>query len=357
MSKKKKDVRAGARRVFISWSGETSRVVAQGLKDAIESAFARDEVTVFFSRVDIAAGTEWYQAIKDEVENSAVGIICLTPENVSAPWIYYEAGAMTMRYDRPAAVIPLLVNVELPARSPLRELHFKTLNREGFISMIETIAQRCGVTRYEKGKNLRCIALGAYEILRDEAGEVLSETSSQLPFGVEDIFPKGRNYIKRGSVFVAAPMYSFDREDSNQYAELHRTAEGVVEKLEEKGFDVFFGGSGVEFGEEEGSELRIPAENFGFFKHAEYLVVLYPKPLASSALIELGYALALNKKIVFVAVKGEKIPLLLMGLSVPLPNLHTYEVELISDAVGFFERNGLSFFAGGVFDPSFTLKA
>ena len=63
-----------------------------------------------------------------------------------------------------------------------------------------------------------------------------------------------------------------------------------------------------------GKATRIPPENFEALKHAEYVVLLYPKLLATSSLIEVGYALALGKEIVMIL---ERLLLLFSLLTCP----------------------------------------
>lgn len=330
-------------RVFISWSGRTSKAIAKALKGAIESAFPREEVTVFFSDRDIAAGSEWYQRIKRELRESSVGIICLTPENIDAPWIYFEAGAMAMRYDRPA-VVPLLVNVELPERSPLRQLHCRNLDEDGMVSLLEEISIRCGVKR-RTPKQIRCLAAGAYELVKRGANGALARAEERLPLLKEGIYPKGECFVRRGSVFISSPMTSVGK--PKEYDNLQRAVTQLTKELKRLGYEVFYGGVDVKHMSELGKATRIPPENFEALKHAEYVVLLYPKLLATSSLIEIGYALALGKEIVIFAKEGERMPLVLSGLSVPLPNVRKYVVPSMKEAAKMVRENGSFVLEGG----------
>ena len=330
-------------RVFISWSGPTSKSIARALKEAIESAFSRDEVTVFFSDRDLSAGSEWYQSIKNELRESSVGILCLTPENIDAPWIYFEAGAMAMRYNQPA-VVPLLINVELPEKSPLRQLHCRSFDEEGMISLLETISARCHVPR-RSPKYLRCLSSGAFEGVRRCAGESLRNAGQRLPLLKENIYPKGGYFIKRKSVFLSSPMTSVESED--EYIELQKSIASLINELEKIGYEVFYGGVNVQHMSEVNQAARIPPENFRALKHAEYVILLHPKYLATSALIEVGYALALGKEIVIFAKEGERLPLVLSGLSVPLPNVRKYVVPGMDAVAKLIEKNGAFALEGG----------
>ena len=49
----------------------------------------------WMSEEDIGKGRRWGPEIAKKLETSKVGIICVTPYNVSAPWLNFEAGAIS----------------------------------------------------------------------------------------------------------------------------------------------------------------------------------------------------------------------------------------------------------------------
>ncbi|MGI4734612.1 MAG: hypothetical protein ACRYG7_05645 [Janthinobacterium lividum] len=79
-------------KVFISWSGERSRQVAELLHTWIECVIQAVEPWV--SSSDIDRGALWFTQIIDELSTTTHGIICLTRENKEKPWILFEAGAL-----------------------------------------------------------------------------------------------------------------------------------------------------------------------------------------------------------------------------------------------------------------------
>lgn len=80
-------------RVFLSWSGEQSHKVALALKDWLPNVL--QALDAWISSADIEKGEAWFARISDELVNSGgVGIFCLTAENLNAPWLAYEAGAI-----------------------------------------------------------------------------------------------------------------------------------------------------------------------------------------------------------------------------------------------------------------------
>ena len=85
-------------KVFISWSGETSHKVAIALHDWLP--YIIQAVKPFMSSGDIFKGERWSDVLAKELEDTQFGIICVTPSNIKAPWLNFEAGALSKSVDR-----------------------------------------------------------------------------------------------------------------------------------------------------------------------------------------------------------------------------------------------------------------
>jgi len=85
------------RNVFISWSGQRSKVVAETLRDWLPLVL--QAVKPWMSDADIDKGSRGLDEVGRALEGMKIGIICLTPENLDAPWILYEAGALSKTLD------------------------------------------------------------------------------------------------------------------------------------------------------------------------------------------------------------------------------------------------------------------
>src|ERR1043166_2376796 len=106
-------------KVFISWSGEVSFRVACELRDWLP--YVIQSVKPFVSSGDINKGTRWSQVLAHELEDTDYGIICITPYNINAPWLNFEAGALSKSIHH-ASVSPFLFRVERSAmRGPLTQ--------------------------------------------------------------------------------------------------------------------------------------------------------------------------------------------------------------------------------------------
>jgi hypothetical protein len=46
------------------------------------------------SEHDISAGSRWAEELHQQLESSNFGVLCLTPENINAPWLLFEAGSL-----------------------------------------------------------------------------------------------------------------------------------------------------------------------------------------------------------------------------------------------------------------------
>ena len=75
-------------KVFLSWSGERSRLVATLLDEWLRCVL--QAIRPWISTKDIDRGSLWFSEIQDQLQDVTTGIICLTQENKEKPWILFE---------------------------------------------------------------------------------------------------------------------------------------------------------------------------------------------------------------------------------------------------------------------------
>lgn len=133
--------------IFISWSGQNAKPVALKIKDVLALCF--DGVQTFMSEDDIKSGTRGLTVIQEALAGSQTAIIVVTRDNVSSPWLNFEAGAISNRIGLDEIrVIPLLVNLdisEIPAGSPLNQFQARKLDDHGLRKVMSDIAIGLGV--------------------------------------------------------------------------------------------------------------------------------------------------------------------------------------------------------------------
>lgn len=96
-------------RIFISWSGERSRAVAEYLHVWLKDVLHK--VDPWVSTADISVGALWNVEVARKLEEARFGILCITKENLREPWLLFEAGALTKKLDS-SLVCPLLFDLE-----------------------------------------------------------------------------------------------------------------------------------------------------------------------------------------------------------------------------------------------------
>ncbi|MFB8215282.1 TIR domain-containing protein [Streptomyces anulatus] len=95
-------------KVFLSWSGERSKKTAEALWTWLPDVL--QYVNPWLSSLDISAGRRSVREITDELSETNFGIICVTPENQSSRWMYFEAGALARQVDN-GFVVPFLISM------------------------------------------------------------------------------------------------------------------------------------------------------------------------------------------------------------------------------------------------------
>jgi len=129
-------------KVFISWSGEQSRHVAEYLRDWLKLII--QSVEPWLSASDIQPGARWNSDIAKELEASQFGILCMTPENLTSPWILFEAGALAKAIDK-GRVCPYLIGVDYSGISgPLVQFQALKADKESTWKLVLAINSVAG---------------------------------------------------------------------------------------------------------------------------------------------------------------------------------------------------------------------
>lgn len=124
-------------KIFISWSGQRSKVVAELVSDWIKCVIQTSQPWI--STRDIDRGAIWFSEINDKLKDTSVGIVCLTQENKNKPWILFETGALAKGLTT-NRVCTLLVDLQ-PADlvDPLAQFNHTLPNKQGIWELVRTI--------------------------------------------------------------------------------------------------------------------------------------------------------------------------------------------------------------------------
>jgi hypothetical protein len=96
-------------------------------------------VKPYVSSEDIDKGSRWSTDIAKELEASTYGILCITKDNINAPWINFEAGALSKTIDK-AKVTPFLFNVKRSeVQGPLLQFQSTIFEKDDISKLIVSI--------------------------------------------------------------------------------------------------------------------------------------------------------------------------------------------------------------------------
>jgi hypothetical protein len=129
-------------RVFLSWSGSTSRQIAEVLYGWIPKVL--QAVEPFLSSQDIEKGERWLSSISTNLENIDVGIVVMTKTNILAPWINFEAGALSKKIDR-SRIIPVLFEITDTdlVNHPLAQFQYVKLEKDDLLRLFRMLNLSC----------------------------------------------------------------------------------------------------------------------------------------------------------------------------------------------------------------------
>ena len=128
-------------KVFLSWSGGKSHKVALVFRDWLPSVI--QEIEPYVSSEDIDKGARWSTDIAKELEDSTFGILCVTRDNISAPWLTFEAGALSKTMDK-AFVSPFLFDIKRSeVDGPILQFQSTIFEKEDVQKLVNTLNKAC----------------------------------------------------------------------------------------------------------------------------------------------------------------------------------------------------------------------
>jgi hypothetical protein len=128
-------------KIFISWSGPFAKAVAGVLRPWIRNL--TDRIEPWMSDADIGPGSRSMDAINTRLNDTNFGIIVVTRDNQHAPWLNFEAGALSRQVaGAESRVVPLLVDMTSPTdlTGPLSQYHAQLFGESGVAKLAQAIA-------------------------------------------------------------------------------------------------------------------------------------------------------------------------------------------------------------------------
>lgn len=145
-------------------------------------------------------------------------------------------------------------------------------------------------------------------------------------------------------VFLSSPMAAFS--DDEEYKHDRKGVLSIVDTLQDKcKFNaIFYAGRYIDSVDNFDAEDISIQTDYKALSESSYFVMLYPKKIVSSVLVEAGWALALRKPSIYFVHDRDDLPFLLKEAAMAYPRVKVYEEDNIDDIVKLIEQNGEEIF-------------
>lgn len=328
------------KKIFISWSGNISKKVALNLKNLLEKElFANTGLICFVSDVDIKSGALWLKEVKSKLKECSYGILCVTIDNINSPWINFELGALVIR-NVPA--VPMLINCNVSdlGKSPLNmEQCLNIKEKQKFINMIMEIDHKFKLGQSEGNDNFIQKIENTYKKFMAGIKNIIKKNSS-IKFSSDYIFPRSVKVITKNSIYIGTTIANLNE---NEFNELRELVKGLNKDFIRMGFKSIYSPISQikEYGEFDGKNKAI-FENFSKLKQSECIIIIFPKNISSSVLVEIGYGISLSKKMVIFY--NDELPFILQEAGNTINNVKTIRYETYKDITKIINTNQMSIF-------------
>lgn len=164
-------------RIFLSWSGDRSKYLAKCFKEWLPNVL--QYVDPYMSEKDIKLGERWGKSIEENLRSNDFGLVFVTPENINAPWINFEAGALSKSLQSRLVSILYSAEVTILNNGPLKQFQSsKEVSKESIKQLILDIN--------EFAEDSECLKLERVETAFEKWWEDLENNLNKTPENTED---------------------------------------------------------------------------------------------------------------------------------------------------------------------------
>lgn len=317
-------------KVFISWSGDTGKAAARAIGQSISDVFTC--VEPWISAVDIQAGQQWFTELMTALEDSQFAIVCVTKRSLSSPWIMFESGALSAKFGSPKLVPLMLDCVAKDLVDPLARFNGVLFDEDSMHGLFASINESVGAPLARK-------ALSA----------AFKGIWTPLNAAIRDALEAERKALQpKYDVFLSVPMASF--KDDSEYQPFRSEVLKVIHALQECGLSVFCALEAIDSMDKFDTHGVSTHDDMDILEHSGSFIMLYPQKLATSALFEAGYALALGRPSMFFVRNEQDLPYLMQRLPEAFSHvsiLDSREWKTYEDIGKLLSRNADHYFRQG----------
>ena len=203
--------------------------------------------------------------------------------------------------------------------------------------MLEVINKQLdlGVTKAYIHKHYKPV----HSELKRRLSDVFKKLKNLRVFNEAYVYPQNITTFNSKTVYISAPMASVG---DDEYQKINQCVCDISDSLQNIGFKrVYSPVIKKSCAEDFDGPAKAIKDNFSQLKQIECIVVIYPQKVPSSALVEIGYGIALCKKMVVFYREG--VPYLLQDTN-GIPHVRTYPFKDYDDIKKIIEMNEMALF-------------
>ncbi len=137
-------------KIFLCWSKSRSKAIAEAWAKLLPEIIKGVQPIL---STEFQKGKEWSKQLRQDLGEARTGIVFLTPENVDAPWIHFEAGALAMAVGNRDRDVYTYVYGFDPGRlaGPLSAYHSTVATKEDTQRLVTDLCTALGRERPDAG--------------------------------------------------------------------------------------------------------------------------------------------------------------------------------------------------------------
>ena len=195
--------------VFISWSTDKSRELAEVISNWLP--FVIQSVSPFFSPDAITKGSRWNSEVSKALNDCKFGILCIVDDNIDAPWIMFEAGALSKQIDK-SKVVPILFNIKpTDLKGPLTQFQCAIFNKNEINKVVKSINNELSPEFRLKDDVLDSTFEVWWPKLEDKINNILSISNKQIVRTDRELIEEILIAVRDRNNDIA------EKEDNNEY--------------------------------------------------------------------------------------------------------------------------------------------
>jgi hypothetical protein len=230
--------------VFISRAGTRSGAAAEALRTWLPKII--NAVKPWLSSADMDKGARWSTDIAVRLESAKAGIICLTPANLHADWILFEAGALSKTIQK-TLVCPLLIDLEpTEIKGPLAQFQATRVVKGDVLKLLKTLNSAIGENALSEGHIDEVFEVWWPKLDSQLKGLPAEDSEAQPPRTDRDVLEEILGFVRNQNRASVAALPDEDRIQIVQarawkaLRSVHKGVGGAFNRLANNGTDIEF---------------------------------------------------------------------------------------------------------------------